>query len=243
MITKINENDLKKLVTEVARDVLSEFLTEISYYDELYEACSPKHFKEVKYFSPDGRKNIPNGHPIQQGGFISECKANLNNFILSEGVHDSQYGLSEYRGGVIVFSTEVNAVKLDKNAVKNKIKTIIVNFQQRFFSGKKLHGIINKFNKYYKKMSDETIGAYSIGTAFKGKYVGDNGEEYNERSMSIEINGLSSEALLYLGEMIARAFHQDTVLIKDLNKNKIYLANGLRQNNPLDLDSINCKSN
>ena len=128
MITKINENDLKKLVTEVVRDVLSESLTEISYYDELYEACSPKHFKEVKYFSPDGRKNIPNGHPIQQGGFISECKANLNNFILSEGVHDSQYGLSEYRGGVIVFSTEMNAVKLDKNAVKNKIKTIIVNF-------------------------------------------------------------------------------------------------------------------
>lgn len=207
MITKINENDLKKLVTEVVRDVLSESLTEISYYDELYEACSPKHFKEVKYFSPDGRKNIPNGHPIQKGGFISACKANLNNFILSESVHDSQYGLSEYRGGVIVFSTEVNAVKLDK------------------------------------KMSDETIGAYSIDNAFKGKYVGDNGEEYNERSMSIEINGLSSKALLYLGEMIARAFHKETVLIKDLNKNKIYLANGLRQNNPLDLDSINCKSN
>ena len=91
-------------------------------------------------------------------------------------------------------------------------------------------------------MSDETIGAYSIGNAFKGRYVGDNGGEYNERSMTIEINGLSSEALLYLGEMIARAFHQETVLIKDLNKNKIYLANGLTNNNPLNLKSINTKS-
>jgi hypothetical protein len=77
-------------------------------------------------------------------------------------------------------------------------------------------------------MSEGTIGAYSIGNTFKGKYIGDNYEEYNERSISIEVNGLSNKALLYLGEMIARAFYQETVLIKDLNKNKIYFTNGLR---------------
>lgn len=44
---------------------------------------------------------------------------------------------------------------------------------------------------------------------------------YNERSLAIEINGLSSESLLKITEMIAQEFMQETVLVKDLNKNKI----------------------
>ena len=71
---KIYKNGLKEHFTEVARDVMTKSLAEVSYYDRLYEACSPRHFKDVKYFSPDGRKNIPNGHSIQRGGFINECK-------------------------------------------------------------------------------------------------------------------------------------------------------------------------
>ena len=225
---KIYKNGLKEHFTEVARDIMTKSLAEVSYYDRLYEACSPRHFKDVKYFSPDGRKNIPNGHSIQRGGFINECKENLNNFVLSEAVRYSKYGSRKYRGGVIIFSTELNAVGLDKNAIKNKVDTIIFHFQQRFFSGKKNSDIFNKAIKYFRKMSEGTIGAYSIGNTFKGKYIGDNYEEYNERSISIEVNGLSNKALLYLGEMIARAFYQETVLIKDLNKNKIYFTNGLR---------------
>lgn len=225
---KIYKNGLKEHFTEVARDVMTKSLAEVCYYDRLYEACSPRHFKDVKYFSPDGRKNIPNGHSIQRGGFINECKENLNNFVLSEAVRYSKYGSRKYRGGVIILSTELNAVGLDKNAIKNKVDTIIFHFQQRFFSGKKNSDIFNKAIKYFRKMSEGTIGAYSIGNTFKGKYIGDNYEEYNEGSISIEVNGLSNKALLYLGEMIARAFYQETVLIKDLNKNKIYFTNGLR---------------
>lgn len=212
-------------------------------YDELYKSCSPNHFKEIKYFSPDG-KSMPNGHSLQRGGFIQECRRNSNNFVLSEALHGKQYGSSEYKGGVIVFSVDVNTVQLDEDTIQDKVEMVIANFQQRYFAGNKLCGIINKLKQYFKKksMSDETI-AYSVGKAFKGKYIGGNREEYNEHSMTIEVNGLSTKALLHLGEMIARAFHQETVLLKDLNKNKIYLANGLRQNNPLDLDSINCKSN
>lgn len=221
------------MVIESVKQVLSEIAMDNLYYDRLYESCSPKHFKEIEWFSPNG-KTMPNGYSIQRGGFIKECKDNANSFVLSEDVHSNQYGLSDYRGGIIVFSTDVNAVSLSHDVLKNKLKTIITNFQQRFFSDKKLNKLINKFNKYNKKY----IGAYSIGNSFKGKYVGDNGEEYNERSMSVEINGLSSKGLLYLGEMIARAFHQESVLIKDLNQNKIYLANGLRRDTALDLSQI-----
>lgn len=57
----------------------------------------------------------------------------------------------------------------------------------------------------------------------------------------IEINGLSSEGLLRLAEMIARIFHQETVLVKDFNNMKIYLANGLRSNDNPDFSQVNSK--
>ena len=82
--------------------------------------------------------------------------------------------------------------------------------------------MINKFNDTAKK--EEKIEAYSVGNFFKGKYVGDNGEMYNEKSLAIEINGISSRHLLEFAEMLAKDFMQETVLVKDLNLNKIYLA-------------------
>lgn len=153
-------------------------------------------WKEVKYFHPEGR-NMPNGSHYQRGGYIQECKQNINSFILDEGVHNNQYGLSDYRGGVIVFSTDVKDTML--------------------------HDIMNYFNA----KGGECIGAYSVGNFFIGKYVGDNGEMYNEKSLSVEINGLSSKSLLNVAEMIAREFKQETVLVKDLSKNKIYLADSI----------------
>ena len=72
-----------------------------------------------------------------------------------------------------------------------------------------------------------------MGNFFKGKYVGDNGEMYNERSLAIEINGLSSKSLLKVAEMIAQEFMQETVLVKDLNRNKIYTADSI----PMPIDS------
>ena len=49
---------------------------------------------------------------------------------------------------------------------------------------------------------------------------------FDDKSLSIEINGLSSKGLLRLAEYICQDFLQETVLMKDLNTNKIYLANG-----------------
>ena len=62
---------------------------------------------------------------------------------------------------------------------------------------------------------------------------------YDEHSLTLEVNGLSSKALLYLGEMIARIFKQECVLIKDLNNNKIYSANGIRSKEEPNFDSVN----
>ena len=179
---------------------------------------SASHFKEIKYFSPDG-KTMPNGIAFERGNFFHECRLNSEKFIIDKEVHPVQYGLKEHRGGIIVLSTDIRAVQLDSN-----IKPIITTFWKRYNSSSKLHRMVNMFNKYNKT---KFIGAYSVRHAFNGKYVGYNGEKYNEHSTTIEINGLSCRGLLILSEMIARTLYQESVLIKDLNKMKLYYAASL----------------
>ena len=95
---------------------------------------------------------------------------------------------------------------------------------QRFLKRNKSHVPTNRFNKY----NNEYIGDYSLGKAFKGKHVGDKGEEYGKHSTTIEINGLPSKGLLRLAGIIAKVLQQENVLVKDLNDGTIYRANGFR---------------
>lgn len=202
----MNEKTLRQIIKENIKKVL-------------FETKQTTCWKEVRYFHPEGKK-MPNGSHYQRGGFIQECKQNANSFILDEGVHNNQDGMSDYRGGIIVFSTDVNALELDRDKMLNKIKQIITTYKNRFNRDSIIHNIMNKSNE----IDGDYIGAYSVGNFFKGKYVGDNGEMYNEKSLGVEINGLSSKSLLTVAEMIAQEFMQGTVLVKDLNKNKIYTA-------------------
>lgn len=208
-------------------------------FEGLQKECSTKHFRVIEYFSKDG-SSMPNAIGSYRGWFLQECKINREAFELDEAVHNKQYGLADYRGGVIIFSTEVNAVQLDDNKIKNWLKQHIRSFAQKYNVGGILHKVVNGLNKH--NDSKDFIGGYSVGNAFKGVYVGDNGEKYDEKSTTIEVNGLSSEGLLRLVEMIARVFKQETVLVKDFNANKIYYANGLRQEQTPDFDGINKKS-
>ena len=219
-IIKINETDIKEIVREVLNSI------------------GKKRVHEVKYFHPTG-KSLPNGSNIQRGGFLHECKLNKESYVLDESVHGEQYGLADYKGGVITFSTDINALKMSNNAIVNKMKQFIETLKQRFNKDKILHNVITKFNK----QSDEYIGAYSVGNFFKGKYVGDNGEMYDEKSLSIEINGLSTKSLVKVAEDIANRFRQETVLVKDLNTGKIFLVDGEPSDNPIEteMSRINTK--
>ena len=214
----IQKSRLKQIIKESIIKVLSE--------------TKHTNWTEVNYFHPQ-RQTMPNGSHYQRGGFLQECRENLNSFILDEGVHGKQYGMAKYRGGIIVFSTDVNAVELDKNKIINKIKQVITTFKNRLKKDAIIHNVMNKFND----KGGEYIGAYSVGNFFKGKYVGDNGEMYNERSLAVEINGLSSGSLLKVAEMIAQEFMQETVLVKDLNKNKIYTADSIPMADGSSLDA------
>ena len=63
---------------------------------------------------------------------------------------------------------------------------------------------------------------------------------YDENSQTIEVNGISSEGLIFLAEEICKEFQQETVLVKDLNLNKIFLVNPYKSDD-YNLSDINKK--
>lgn len=232
---------IRKIIKEVLRDTKNKIT-----------------IKEIDYFSVNGINKLPNGHPLQKSGYIKECSDNskkfkTNNFeylisnklTLVEAIHDSQYGLTDYRGGVITFSTEVNSLDINKNKLINWFSKKGISLLNKYFSKSKLTNIINKFNDSEKVLGkdkiEDYIGAFSIGNFFSGRYIGDNKKVFDENSLSIEINGISSKGLIYLAELIAREFKQETVLVKDLNSNKIFLVNQEIGDN-YNIDDLNKKA-
>lgn len=49
----------------------------------IFTKTSRINFGEIRYFHPSGRIALPNGHPIQKGGFLRECRINSNSFETS----------------------------------------------------------------------------------------------------------------------------------------------------------------
>lgn len=233
MRINLSENQLHKIIKESVKEILSTRNNSKNISENFT-------IKEIKYFHPSGA-SLPNGSNYQKGGFLNECRKNMNSFVLNEGVHGEQYGMAKYRGGMIVFAVNVNAVQMSSNKIVNAIKQFVETTKNRFNKDKIVHSTINGFNNDNTKNNGEYIGAYSLGNFFKGKYLGDNGEMFNDRSICLEINGLSSKSLLKLAEMIADRFKQETVLVKDFNRNKIYLADANESDDTFedDLNNVN----
>lgn len=125
----------------------------------------------------------------------------------------------EDKGGIIVFSTDVNAM-VDAKGFVNKIKG--------FFKGK-FNTLMNrllrikKLDSLLKNYKD--VMAYSIGNFFKGKYFDrKTGKTYSEKSLSIEIIGIPSDLLVPIAESIAKEFMQKEVLVKNYETDKIFLV-------------------
>ena len=71
---------------------------------------------------------------------------------------------------------------------------------------------------------------WTIGRFFKGRYTAKNGKVYSEDSLSVEIIGLSDDALIETVEEYCSAFNQDSVLIKAYSeRNQIFLVSGVNK--------------
>ncbi len=131
---------------------------------------------------------------------------------------------SEEKGGIIIFSTDVNANIKDKKSFRGKVQEFIKkNFQtivNRLAHNKKLTKLFS--SEEFRK----SIKGFSVGNFFTGRYVNkDTGKIYDEKSLSVEIIDISFPTLIAVAEAIAKEFNQEAVLVMDHDKGRILLVN------------------
>ena len=120
-------------------------------------------------------------------------------------------------GGIIVFSQDVNAVKMSENKLINWLKQKFATFKNRA-TGK---STIDKIAR------DNELVGWTVGNFLNGRYTGKNGKTYSEKSLSVEVVGVSDEKLQKIAEELCRAFNQETVLVKTYSeRNRILFVNG-----------------
>lgn len=169
-----------------------------------------------------GAKSLMEG--IELNGFsinkLNDKKSNKTHYfnddeedIISE-IISSEF-IEKEKGGIITFSTNVNALKLSKNKLLNFIKKKIKTFKNIVLKDKKINKIISKH---------EEVRGVTIGNFVKGRYKAADGSLYDEKSISIEIIGIEKEMLISIAEEFAKEFIQETVLVKDYSNNRIYLV-------------------
>lgn len=167
---------------------------------------------------------------IQQKGVYSgmvgrklynDIKYSQGNEIASSGsmseAIDFEFGKEEH-GGIITFSTDVNAVELSPNKLVNWVKQKVATIGNRLGKNKKIDKIASKNGAV----------AWTVGNFLNGRYMSKRGKGFGEKSLSLEIVGISSEQLQKIAEELCEEFKQETVLVKDFATGKIYLCNSER---------------
>lgn len=115
------------------------------------------------------------------------------------------------KGGIVVFSEEVNAIKLSSNKLVNFLKQNVATLSNRINKYKNVDTIANK---------NELVG-WTIGNFLNGRYKAKNGKTYGEKSLSVEIIGVDTDKLFNIAEELCIEFLQESVLVKDYSSGRI----------------------
>lgn len=144
----------------------------------------------------------------------SEGKERLySSFPLNEGI-DFEPSENE-KGGIITFSTDVNAEKQSDNKIVNWLKQKMMTIQNRLNATKKIDKIA----------AENKLIGWTIGHYLDGRYTAKNGKQYGENSLSVEIIGVDFETLLKIAMELCASFSQESVLLKDFSSGRVLFVN------------------
>lgn len=187
------------------RTIMGKLNPEFKFINEIKKSnyeCKYECLNEAKSWSDGMKKNN-----------FPKINFSIEKTILSEGI-DFEPEENE-KGGIIVFSTDVNAVELSPNKIKNWVKQKIATYTNRFQSTKMIDKIADKH---------QLIG-WTIGHYLDGRYKAKNGKMFGENSLSVEIIGINFEKLISIAEDICRDFKQESVLLQDFSSGRVLFVN------------------
>ena len=133
----------------------------------------------------------------------------------------------ELRGGIITFATTVNSVNLDSRRIINAIKKKAASITNALTVNRKVNSVAKKNG-----VVGLTIGHFLTGKYLDRKNVEDSttGEVhevvtvFDEKSLSLEVVGITYEQLIHIAEDMCIEFKQDSVLVKSYETGKILFA-------------------
>ena len=180
-------------------------------FDELK---NPKYYaKEIMSYK--GMWNIQNRQ------LSDSIKVYEDSIIASSGrLNEGVISTFDLKGGMITFSTDVNANDLMKNKILNWIKQKLITAKQR----KSVYRTIDMLADKYK------VQAWTIGRFLRGRYKADDGTIFDENSISLEIIGVSINVLFNIATDLCNELHQECVLVKDYDTGDISLVDGSPMN-------------
>lgn len=121
------------------------------------------------------------------------------------------------RGGIITFSTDMNSTILSNDKVINFLKQKIVTIVNRITAIKKIDKVAQNFK----------LKGWTVTKGLHGKYIDrKNGVVFDEKSLSVELAGISTDVLLDVAENLCNEFKQQSVLIKSYENNNIWFISG-----------------
>lgn len=134
----------------------------------------------------------------------------IASFFLDEGIYFEPD--ANQKGGIIIFSTEVNAQNISSNAFINAIKQRFATLKNNLNKNKKINAIDKKYD----------LLGWTVGKYLSGRYTSKYGKVFNENSLSLEIVGVDIDTLISIAEDICKEFNQWLVLVKDYSSNRIF---------------------
>ena len=121
------------------------------------------------------------------------------------------------KGGIIVFSREMDSAFLSEDRLVNWVRQRFSTFKYKDSSEVAVD----------KGVQEHVHAGWTVGHFFKGNYIGGNGEAYSEDSVSVEIIGVADDALIKTAEELCRVFTGETVLVKMYSeRNRMFFVKG-----------------
>ena len=118
------------------------------------------------------------------------------------------------KGGIILFSLEVNANEQSKNK--------LIDFLKKKF--KTLKNKITYRSKIDSIAKDHNLIGWTIGKYLDGRYFSkETNKQYSEDSLSLEIIGIKTDELIKIAEELCEAFDQESVMLKDYSTGDVML--------------------
>ena len=171
-----------------------------------------------------------NGFVIQDIYDVENIKGLISSLKLNEVMPIYWYKAVDFElgnsVGVIIFSTD-----LDSTIVKAETFSDMV----KFFFDSKWKAFLNRLNvsdKLRNILLDKyTKPEYTLGRNFTGSYKNKNGITINKNSFTIGIVGVDSDVLILIASEICKEFKQETVMVRDFNKSKVYFVSNTQRRN------------